>query len=101
MGELQAIEKILKKPLPVLGGAPWAADMIAAAPKPQRNRGGGRPQGQKPQGANPHGPRPQGQPAKPGGGGAQRGPKPPARGGGMAPRRSGGSGKPGGGRRPG
>ena len=101
MGELQAIEKILKKPLPVLGGAPWAADMIAAAPKPQRNRGGGRPQGQKPQGANPHGPRPQGQPAKPGGGGAQRGPNPPARGGGMAPRRSGGSGKPGGGRRPG
>jgi ATP-dependent RNA helicase RhlE len=101
MGELQAIEKILKKPLPVLGGAPWAADMIAAAPKPQQNRGGGRPQGQKPQGANPHGPRPQGQPAKPGGGGAQRGPKPPARGGGMAPRRSGGSGKPGGGRRPG
>jgi ATP-dependent RNA helicase RhlE len=34
MGELQAIEKLLKKPLPVLGGAPWAADIVAAARHP-------------------------------------------------------------------
>ena len=50
MGELQAIEKILKKPIPVLGGAPWSADIVAAAPKPGQNRGqrpGGRPGGQK------------------------------------------------------
>ena len=54
MGELQAIEKILKKPIPILGGAPWAADAIAAAPKPGQNRGqrpgsggGGRAGGQK------------------------------------------------------
>jgi ATP-dependent RNA helicase RhlE len=74
MGELQAVEKLLKKPLPVLGGAPWAADIVAAAPKPGQNRGqrpGGRPggkpqgqkpQGQKPQGAKPHGAKPQGRP---------------------------------------
>jgi ATP-dependent RNA helicase RhlE len=49
MGELQAIEKLLKKPLPVVGGAPWAADVVAAAPKPGQNRGQrpGRPGGQK------------------------------------------------------
>jgi ATP-dependent RNA helicase RhlE len=51
MGELQAIEKLLKKPLPVIGGAPWAAEVVAAAPRPGQNRGarpqvGGR-QGQK------------------------------------------------------
>ena len=51
MGELQAIEKMLKKPLPVIGGAPWSADMVAAAPKPGQNRGqrpgGGGRQGQQ------------------------------------------------------
>jgi ATP-dependent RNA helicase RhlE len=70
MGELQAIEKMLKKPVPVIGGAPWSADIVAAAPKPQQGRGRpqvqGRPQGQgrqgaKPQGAKPQGGRPQGQ----------------------------------------
>ena len=39
MGELQAVEKLLKKQIPVLGGAPWAADIVAAAPKPGQNRG--------------------------------------------------------------
>ncbi|WP_045391278.1 DEAD/DEAH box helicase [Falsirhodobacter sp. alg1] len=44
MGELRDIEKLLKTTIPVMGGAPWAADAIAAAPKPGQNRGG-RPQG--------------------------------------------------------
>jgi len=98
MGELQAIEKILKKPVPVIGGAPWAADVVAAAPRPGQNRGnrpgaGGR-QGQKlaaaparaggkpsakPQGQKPHGGRPQGQ--KP------AGQKPRPQGGSQAPSR--------------
>ena len=75
MGELQAIEKLLRKPLPVVGGAPWAADVVAAAPKPGQNRGQrpGRPGGQKKgsqpsapgakphrPGQKPHGARPQG-----------------------------------------
>jgi len=85
MVELQAIEKLLKKQLPVIGGAPWAADVVAAAPRPGQNRGqrpqgGGRqgqkltanpakpktprpqgkPQGSRPQGARPQGSRPQG-----------------------------------------
>lgn len=57
MGELQAIEKLLKKPLPILGGAPWAADIVAATPKPGQNRGQrpARPQGGRPQGAKPMG----------------------------------------------
>jgi ATP-dependent RNA helicase RhlE len=112
MAELQAIEKLLKKTLPVLGGAPWAADIVAAAPKPGQKRGGGRPQGQKPQGQKPQGQKPQGQrpaSAAPSGArpqgtgkpaaGAARGPKPAPRGGAQAPRRQGG-GKPAGGRRP-
>jgi ATP-dependent RNA helicase RhlE len=77
MGELQAVEKMLKTTLPVLGGAPWSSAAIAAAPKPAQNRGqrpsggrpgggnrqGGKPQGQKAQGAKPAGQKPQG--AKP------------------------------------
>ena len=66
MGELQAIEKLLKKTIPVVGGAPWAASEIAAAPKPAQNRGqrpGGKPGGQRPQSQKP-GQRPSG-PAKP------------------------------------
>lgn len=43
MSELLDIEKLLKKPLPVLGGAPWAADIIAASPKPGQNRGARQP----------------------------------------------------------
>ncbi len=104
MVELQAIEKLLKKPLPILGGAPWAADVVAAAPRPGQNRGqrpqvGGRqgqkmsanpakqkaprPQGAaKPQGGKPQGARPQGQ--RPQGGRPQ--------GGGQAPRRTPGRG---------
>ena len=62
MGELQAVEKLLKKQIPVVGGAPWAASEIAAAPKPAQNRGQ-RPGGQRPQGQKP-GQRPAG-PAKP------------------------------------
>ncbi|MBU9697488.1 DEAD/DEAH box helicase [Rhodobacteraceae bacterium HSP-20] len=96
MGELQAIEKVLKKQIPVIGGAPWAADIVAAAPKPGQNRGqrpgGGRP-GQKPQG-KPQGSRPefQSQAPKPQ---PKQGAK-PARpmGGGGSPTRSGNTGKP-------
>jgi len=50
MGELLAVEKLMKKPIPVIGGAPWSAEMVAAAPKPGQNRGqrpGARPGGQK------------------------------------------------------
>lgn len=85
MEELKAIEKLLKKPIPVVGGAPWAADIVAAAPKVQgrgqrpgqRNSHGsksasGRPGGAKPQGqGKPFGAKPQGakpQAAKPQGG---------------------------------
>ncbi|MBT9247591.1 DEAD/DEAH box helicase [Gemmobacter fulvus] len=67
MEELQAIEKVLKKPIPVVGGAPWAMDVVKAAVKPGQNRGrpqgakpGGRPQGAKPQGAKPQGQRAEG-----------------------------------------
>jgi ATP-dependent RNA helicase RhlE len=48
MGELQAVEKLLKKAIPVVGGAPWSSSEIAAAPKPAQNRGQ-RPGGQRPQ----------------------------------------------------
>ena len=96
MGELQAIEKMLKKPIPVLGGAPWAADMVAAAPKPGQNRGqrpgtkGGQKPGAKPP-AKPHSQRP----------GGPRGGSAKPQGGSFAPRRVEG-GKPGGAqRRPG
>jgi ATP-dependent RNA helicase RhlE len=78
MDELQAIEKLLKKPIPVLGGAPWAADVVAAAPKPGQNRGqrpaqkGGQKSGAKPPakaaGARPGGPSGRGGTAKPAGG---------------------------------
>ncbi|MGQ0611819.1 MAG: DEAD/DEAH box helicase [Paracoccaceae bacterium] len=84
MGELLAIEKLLKKQLPVIGGAPWSAEMVAAAPKPGQNRGqrpgggqGGQKRGAQPpaqrapgkpgQGARPGSSKPQG--AKPMGGG--------------------------------
>ncbi|GAB1478273.1 DEAD/DEAH box helicase [Paracoccaceae bacterium] len=91
MGELQAIEKLLKKPIPVIGGAPWAADVVAAAPKPGQNRGqrpqvrGGQKSGSKPpvkaQGGRP--------------GGAQKAARP--QGGGQSPQRGAG-GKPAAGR---
>ncbi|HMO71920.1 MAG TPA: DEAD/DEAH box helicase [Paracoccaceae bacterium] len=89
MGELQAVEKLLKKPVPLVGGAPWAADIVAAAPKPGQGRGSQRPGkggGQKPavrpgtkSASKPAG-RPQGQPARPAvarpaGGGGQAGPR--------------------------
>lgn len=50
MGELLAVEKLLKKQIPIIGGAPWSAEMVAAAPKPGQNRGQrptARPGGQK------------------------------------------------------
>jgi ATP-dependent RNA helicase RhlE len=58
MGELLAVEKLLKGKLPVIGGAAWSAEMVAAAPKTQQNRsqrapvqaGARKPQGGKPQG---------------------------------------------------
>jgi ATP-dependent RNA helicase RhlE len=42
MSELQAVEKLLKKPIPIIGGAPWSASAVAADPKPAQ-RGGQRP----------------------------------------------------------
>ncbi|MBE2275135.1 MAG: DEAD/DEAH box helicase [Rhodobacteraceae bacterium] len=85
MGELQAIEKLLKKPLPVLGGAPWAADIVAAAPRPGPKPG--RRPGPKP-GASAGPRRPGNAPGKPAPGTAA---KPAARqrspGGAGAPRR--------------
>ena len=82
MGELQAIEKILKKPIPVIGGAPWAADVVAAAPKPNQGRGA-RPQGQGRPGSHGGG-KPQGHgAAKPK---SHSGAKPAARPAGGAPR---------------
>ncbi len=61
MGELLAVEKLLKKPIPVIGGAAWSASAVAADPKPVQNRGQ-RPS--RPQGASrSHGGKPQGKPA--------------------------------------
>lgn len=112
MGEFQAIEKLMKKAIPVIGGAPWGADMIAAAPKPGQRQGqrpGGRPGGGAGQSKGPKpahsggaakgprgfgapkgpGSRPAGgAPARPGGGGANG----PRRHSGPGPRRGGGGG---------
>lgn len=83
MGELKAIEKVLKKPLPILGGAPWAADAIAAAPRPQQSRGRRQAPKQQRSAPSPRGPKPGGGPksgggSKSGGGGAspKRRPRP-------------------------
>ncbi len=88
MGELQAIEKLLKKTLPVLGGAPWAADIVAAAPRPgpkPSRRPGTKPGGAKP--AASAGPRHTG--GKPGTPNPGKAAKPSAR-----PRPPGGAGAP-------
>ncbi|WP_232520622.1 DEAD/DEAH box helicase [Rhodobacter sp. CZR27] len=51
MEELRAVEKLLKQPVPVIGGAPWAAEIAAAAPRPgQKPRQGGRPKAAAPKG---------------------------------------------------
>ena len=99
MPELLAIEKMLKKPIPVLGGAPWAADIVAASARPGANSRGGRP-GMK---TGPSaGPRPGGRPSAAAGkpGPKPGGPRPGAKplgGGAHAPRRQGpGPGKRGG-----
>ncbi|MBL4918180.1 DEAD/DEAH box helicase [Szabonella alba] len=68
MGELQAIEKLLKTALPLVGGAPWGIADIRAVPKPAPRgargprpgskpgaKAGGKPQGAKPQAAKPQG----------------------------------------------
>ncbi len=91
MGELQAVEKLLKKTIAVVGGAAWSADAVAAAPsKPGQGKGRGgnrpssppRPQGAKPAGkpgqsrdhwqgkpaAKPAGAKPAAKPARPAGG---------------------------------
>ncbi|MFN6924683.1 MAG: DEAD/DEAH box helicase [Tabrizicola sp.] len=76
MVELQAIEKLLKKPIPVIGGAPWAAEIVAAAPRPGQNRGqrpqrssgpkpAAKPQGQRTGGKPVAGARPHGGQASP------------------------------------
>jgi ATP-dependent RNA helicase RhlE len=97
MGELQAVEKMLKTTLKVLGGAPWSADMVAAAPKPGQNRGqrpgggrpGGKPQGQKAHGQKAHGQKALGQKALGGKPQGRPGQSPAARpmGGSAAPQR--------------
>jgi ATP-dependent RNA helicase RhlE len=40
MGELRAIEKMTKQPIPVIGGSAWSNAEAAAAPKPGSGRGG-------------------------------------------------------------
>lgn len=94
MGELAAIEKLLKTALPVVGGAPWGIADIRAAPKPAP-RGGQRPGGKpaakgggKP--AQKQGGKPQGRPQPQGG---MEAPKKSGR-----PHRGGRGGKPQGGR---
>ena len=95
MDELKAIEKVLKKPIPVLGGAPWAADVVAAAPKPGQNRGqrpgqrtGGQKKGSQPPAPKAAGPRPAPKPQ----GSRPQGARPA--GGAAAPRRDAGRAKP-------
>lgn len=46
MGELRAIQKVMKKEIPVLSGRPWEVE----EPKPARKGGGGRPGGNRPGG---------------------------------------------------
>ncbi|QYZ68476.1 DEAD/DEAH box helicase [Neotabrizicola shimadae] len=93
MADLAAIEKVLKKPIPVIGGAPWA-NVGAPPPKPAQRKGPPRP-------ARPGGPAPQGaKPAAPQGAKPAAKPRPAAapkpQGGQAAPQRAPGGGKPGG-----
>lgn len=93
MGELMAIEKMLKKPLPVIGGAPWSADVVAAAPKPGQNRGQRPGAGGGRQGQQMH-KNPNQKPGKRAGGPAgparpQSAPKPRPQGGAHSPKRQG------------
>lgn len=99
MDELKQVETLLKKTVPVIGGAPWAMDAVKEAnalkvaraqQNQQRRGGGGRPQGQKPQGQKPQGAKPQGgKPAGKPGGARPQGQKPArkAAGGSAPPRR--------------
>jgi ATP-dependent RNA helicase RhlE len=72
MGELKDIEKLLKNPLPIIGGAPWGLADIKAAPKPPqrgarppRAGGPGKPRSaQGKPGGKPGGPKPQGKPMR-------------------------------------
>ncbi len=93
MGELLAIEKLLKKPLPVVGGAAWSAEMVAAAPKAGQNRGQrpGSGQGGQKRGAQPPAARAANKPgaAKPSYPPRPASSKPKPMGGGQAPARSG------------
>ena len=98
MADLAAIEKVLKKPIPVIGGAPWA-NVGAPPPKPAQRKGPpraarpGKPGTAAPQGAKPAAPQGAKPAAKPRPASA---PKP--QGGQAAPQRAPGGGKPGGGR---
>jgi ATP-dependent RNA helicase RhlE len=78
MGELIAIQKVMKIRIPVASGRPWEGAEIEEKPKQSRGRGRGRSGGGRPQG---------------GGGGGQGAGKP---GGGNRRRRGGGGGKAGG-----
>jgi ATP-dependent RNA helicase RhlE len=64
MGELQAIEKLLKKVIPVIGGAPWSVSEQAAAPKPPQGGRGGRPGGKPGQSSGGQRPQAQGKPGQ-------------------------------------
>ena len=66
MDEFKAIEKMLKTPLPVIGGAPWAGDAVSAAAKSNQNRGGRQqPKGtQQRSGQKSAGPKPAAQPGQ-------------------------------------
>ena len=98
MADLAAIEKVLKKPIPVIGGAPWA-NVGAPPPKPAQRKGPprparpGKPGGSAPQGAKPAAPQGAKPAAKPRPAAA---PKP--QGGQAAPQRAPGGGKPAGGK---
>lgn len=51
MGDLRAIEKLMKRDLAVVGGAPWADDLAGPARAQARKRGGQSRGGPRPQGA--------------------------------------------------
>jgi len=66
MGELKAIQKVMKMEIPVASGRPWEMSEVPAKPK-GRGGGGGRRGGPgrgRPAGGNPQGDKPQGRPRR-------------------------------------
>ena len=102
MDELRAVEKTMKAPIPVIGGAPWAEGMAApkavkvmgkSAHKSGRPGGSGRPQGGQNSGQKPGQPKSAQQPKPAGHKPAQAGGRPAQPGGTGAPRRFQGGGR--------